>query len=93
MVDILQKRLQARLPPLQGLILVQIHFFPQRASSAKRSRERVLGWLSRSGHADGGPDIEQALHIHMATLLSSPERRDESTQKRSPVELRPSQAA
>jgi hypothetical protein len=31
---------------------------------------RVLGWLARSRHADGGSDIEQALHIHMATVLS-----------------------
>jgi hypothetical protein len=29
-----------------------------------------------------GPDIEQALHIEMATILSSPKRRDELTRRR-----------
>ena len=33
--------------------------------------EGVLGWLSRSGYADAGTDIEQVLHIHIATVLSS----------------------
>ena len=47
-------------------------FLPTSRSSAKRSRERILGWLARSGHTDAGSDIEQALHIHIATVLSSP---------------------
>ena len=32
---------------------------------------RRLGWLSRSGYADACTDIEQVLHIHIATVLSS----------------------
>jgi hypothetical protein len=37
----------------------------------KTFREGVLGWLSRSGYADAGTDIEQALHIRIAIVLSS----------------------
>src|SRR5205823_4115453 len=34
--------------------------------------ERVLGWLSWSRHTDVGADIEEALYIHIATILSAP---------------------
>ena len=69
MVDILQKRLQACLRRLKGLIVVQRHFFPlQRLEKA--FCERILGWLARGRHADVGSDIEQARHIRIAAVLS-----------------------
>ena len=61
-------RLGCRL--LEGLILVHVHLFTLDRFE-KTFREGVLGWLSRSGYADAGTDIEQALHIHIAIVLSS----------------------
>src|SRR5450759_2396260 len=72
-IDVLQKRLQAGLSLLEGSILMQIHFFPLHGLE-EAFCECILGWPARSGHADGGSDIEQALHIHITTVLSSPIR-------------------
>jgi len=70
-VDILQKRLETSLSLLKGLILVKIDFLTLHGLD-KAFRERVHGWLSRGRHTDVGPNIEQTLHIGMATILSPP---------------------
>jgi hypothetical protein len=54
----------------EGLILVHVHLFTLDRFE-KTFRDCVLGWLSRSGYADAGTDIEEALHIHIAIVLSS----------------------
>ena len=43
---------------------------PTESVLIKRSRERILGWLARGRHADAGPDLKEALHICIATILS-----------------------
>jgi hypothetical protein len=55
--------------------------------------EGVLGWLSRSGYADAGTDIEQALHIHIATVLSSAIWLVDQSGKELGASPKPSQAA
>jgi hypothetical protein len=68
MVDILQKRLEVGLRLIKGLILVQINFLTLQGLD-KAFRECVLGGLSRGRHTDSGSDIEEALHMGMATIL------------------------
>ncbi len=75
---------------LTGLILIEIHCLTPRASSAKRSRERVLRRLSlgrhdfcRSRHRAGAP------HTYSYSTFF-PGQSDESTQRRPGDDLGPS---
>ena len=92
-VDILQKRLQASLGPLVGLLLVQIHFFPLNGLlRSDLANAFSVGWPGID-MTFAGPDIEQALHIDMATVLSSPVRVMNQPGGDGRVEPMPSQAA
>ncbi len=70
MIDVLEKRLQACLRLLKGLLLVQIHFFPLNGLlRSDLANAFSVGWPGLD-MTFAGSDIEQAFHIHIATVLS-----------------------